>query len=100
MLKISHQFEATTILLEGKFLKKEETSDSDSGPQDVARARPGIAPSASGGSSTPGSALPGGKQSWLLGGMKFVKVHEFKGKTCINIQEYYTDKKMMDMMPG
>ena len=32
--------------------------------------------------------------------MKFVKVREFKGKTYIDIREYYTDKKTMDMMPG
>jgi len=28
------------------------------------------------------------------------KVREFKGKTYIDIREYYTDKKTMDMMPG
>ena len=85
-------------------IKKEDTSDSDSGPDDVKPAKKSKsaaqAPSASGGSSTPGSALPGDEPSWLLGGMKFVKVREFKGKTYIDIREYYSDKKTMDMMPG
>ena len=30
----------------------------------------------------------------------FLQVREFKGKTYIDIREYYTDKKTMDMMPG
>ena len=28
------------------------------------------------------------------------QVREFKGQTYIDIREYYTDKKTMDMMPG
>ena len=28
------------------------------------------------------------------------QVRQFKGQTYIDIREYYTDKKTMDMMPG
>jgi hypothetical protein len=31
---------------------------------------------------------------------QLVQVREFKGQTYIDIREYYTDKKTMEMMPG
>ena len=54
--------------------KKDSTRDSDSGPDD----RSPVKKSKSGGeASGSGNALPGDEPSWLLSGMKFVKVGNF-----------------------
>ena len=37
---------------------------------------------------------------WDLGNMKKVCVRDFKGKTYIDIREYYVDKSTMDTRPG
>merc|ERR1712110_995260 len=41
-----------------------------------------------------------GEPSWSLGNMKFAKVRQFKGKTYIDIREYYVDKSTMETKPG
>merc|ERR1712226_877163 len=73
--------------------------DSDSGPEDKGPAKK-AKPTAAGGS-TPHCSMENGEPTWNLGGgMKFVKVREFKGKTYIDIREYYVDKNTMDTRPG
>jgi hypothetical protein len=74
--------------------KKESDSESDSGPDDKGPAKKQSKPAASSAGSS--DAEP----SWLLGGMKFAKVREFKGKTYIDIREYYVDKSTMETKPG
>ncbi len=83
--------------------KSDSGSDSDSGPDDrtpVKKSKSGGESGSKKSGSSSGNALPGPEPSWLLSNMKFVKVREFKGQTYIDIREYYTDKKTMDMMPG
>ena len=41
-----------------------------------------------------------GNPMWDLGNMKKVCVRDFKGKTYIDIREYYVDKSTMDTRPG
>nr|ACO15626.1 Activated RNA polymerase II transcriptional coactivator p15 [Caligus clemensi] len=45
-------------------------------------------------------SVDGQEPSWHLGNNKHVKVREFKGKTYIDIREYYVDKNTMDTKPG
>jgi len=75
-------------------------SDSDSGPDDKGPVKKskGAAPqkSASNNSNPTGSSDP----SWHLGRDKHVVVREFKGKTYIDIREYYVDKNTMETKPG
>merc|ERR1712021_152220 len=52
-------------------------------------------------SGTPHCSMENGEPTWNLGGgMKFVKVREFKGRTYIDIREYYVDKSTMETKPG
>lgn len=37
--------------------------------------------------------------TWDLGGKKFITVRDFKGKTYINVREYYVDKEGK-VLPG
>nr|AQS22685.1 activated RNA polymerase II transcriptional coactivator p15 [Pseudodiaptomus poplesia] len=79
--------------------KRAPSSDSDSsGPDDrvpVKKSKPtASAPKPS--ASRRGDEEP----SWHLGKERYVKVREFKGKTYIDIREYYTDKNTMDLKPG
>jgi len=83
-----------------KFDKKRSRKDSDtsdSGPEDRSPAK----------KATPAAKKPAGnpskdgeEPSWSLGNMKFIKVREFKGKTYIDIREYYVDKQTMETRPG
>ena len=41
-----------------------------------------------------------GNPMWDLGNMKRVVVRDFKGKTYIDIREYYVDKNTMETKPG
>merc|ERR1739844_219054 len=81
------------------------SDDSDSGPADkapvskVAKTTSGGAKTTSGGGAS-NCTMENGEPTWLVGGMKFVKVREFKGKTYIDIREYYVDKKTMETKPG
>jgi len=92
---------------EAKKRSRKDSDTSDSGPDDPTPVRKsGKSGSSSGGGGSRGdkpTAIPGdtsGEPSWGLGNMKFVKVREFKGKTYIDIREYYTDKTSMDTRPG
>lgn len=80
-----------------KRAKQESDSDSDSGPDDKGPVKKAAKTSGGGGAASMGAD---GEPSWLLGNMKFVKVREFKGKTYIDIREYYVDKQTMDTKPG
>jgi len=74
------------------------TSDSDSGPEDRAPVKKGKSAPAK---KPEASSLPeSGEPSWHLGRDKHVKVREWKGKTYIDIREYYVDKNTMDTKPG
>merc|ERR1712212_78202 len=62
-------------------------------------------PKSSGGASSGGGGAsddkdPDGNPMWDLGNMKKVVVRDFKGKTYIDIREYYVDKNTMDTRPG
>ena len=76
------------------------SDDSDSGPEDKGPAKK-AKPTAAGGS-TPHCSMENGEPTWNLGGgMKFVKVNEFKGKTYIDIRVHYVDKDTgMETKPG
>merc|ERR1712045_61898 len=76
---------------------KDSDSDSDSGPDDKGPAKKSAKTSGGSSSCTMGAD---GEPSWSLGNMKFVKVREFKGKTYIDIREYYVDKQTMETKPG
>lgn len=73
------------------------TSDSDSGPDDRAPVKKSKGAAAKPSGSGPSDS---GEPSWHLGRDKHVKVREFKGKTYIDIREYYVDKNTMDTKPG
>merc|ERR1712088_178289 len=76
--------------------KDASDSDSDSGPDD--RNPP---PSKKGKPSKGGPPKDSsGEPTWELGQNKKVKIREFKGKTYIDIREWYVDKKDMDTKPG
>merc|ERR1712223_1851375 len=81
-----------------KTKKRDSSSSSDSGPDDKAPPKKVAKTTSGGGSST--CTMENGEPTWLVGGMKFVKVREFKGKTYIDIREYYVDKKTMETKPG
>jgi len=75
-------------------------SDSDSGPDDrappaktkkVAKAQGNGEPNAPGDPKEP---------KWHIGNNKWVTVREFKGKTYVDIREFYVDKNTMDTKPG
>ena len=75
------------------------SDDSDSGPEDKGPAKKAKPTAASG--STPHCSMENGEPTWNLGGgMKFVKVTEFKGETRIDIRAYYVDKNTMETKPG
>jgi len=79
--------------------KREASSDdSDSGPEDRGPSK--VAKSAKVAKSDDALNDGSGDPSWSLGNMKFVKVREFKGKTYIDIREYYVDKSSMETKPG
>ena len=103
----------------GKINKKEKRplssdSDSDSGPEDSGPAKSKMKKVSKG--ETPKSTSKpaavsnnsfGGEEKdadgnpmWDLGNMKKVCVREFKGKTYVDIREYYVDKNTMDTRPG
>ncbi|KAK9881241.1 hypothetical protein WA026_015359 [Henosepilachna vigintioctopunctata] len=63
--------------------KKEETSDSDSGPEDRGPAK---------------KQKKSEDNSWDLGKNRFVKLSEFKGKWYVNIREFYEADG--DLKPG
>jgi len=85
----------------GKPKKRDASdSDSDSGPDDrrappakkVAKANhSGNEPNAPGNPNEP---------KWHIGNNKWVTVREFKGKTYVDIREFYVDKNTMDTKPG
>merc|ERR1712020_752908 len=77
---------------------RRDSSSSDSGPEDKGPAKK--AKPAAAGSSSGSCTMENGEPTWLVGGMKFVKVREFKGKTYIDIREYYVDKSTMETKPG
>jgi len=72
------------------------TSDSDSGPDDRAPVKKGKPAPAK----KPETSMNSEEPSWHLGRDKHVKVREWKGKTYIDIREYYVDKNTMDTKPG
>lgn len=45
-------------------------------------------------------AVEGQEPTWDLGKMKMVKVRSWKGRTFIDIREWYVDKRTMDTKPG
>merc|ERR1712126_389476 len=47
-----------------------------------------------------GPPMENGEPTWELGQNKKVKIREFKGKTYIDIREWYVDKKDMETKPG
>jgi len=55
-------------------------------------------PSATSSSASTGTKSADGEVSWLLDKMRYVKVREFKGKTYVDIREYY--EKDGKEMPG
>ncbi|CAH1376660.1 hypothetical protein MTP99_018065 [Tenebrio molitor] len=67
-----------------KHSKKDDTSDSDSGPDD----RGPIAPAKKAKIQSKGSG-DNDDNSWDLGKNRFVKLTEFKGKWYVNIREFY-----------
>merc|ERR1712083_413418 len=69
---------------------RRDSSSSGSGPEDKGPAKK-AKPAA--GSSSGSCTMENGEPTWLVGGMKFVKVREFKGKT-------YIDKSTMETKPG
>merc|ERR1711879_195563 len=71
-------------------------SDSDSGPDDRNPTPAKTQQAAQKG----GPPMDGGEPTWELGQNKKVKVREFKGKTYIDIREWYVDKKDMETKPG
>ncbi|KAJ8922985.1 hypothetical protein NQ315_001533 [Exocentrus adspersus] len=64
--------------------KKDDTSDSDSGPDDRG-------PIKKPKSDTKSSKSSEEENSWDLGKNRFVKLSEFKGKWYVNIREFYND---------
>merc|ERR1712029_1023419 len=79
-----------TIPVEEKRITDQDAKREEKGP--AKKAKPTAA--TSGGSSS--CTMENGEPTWTLGsGMKFVKVREFKGKTYIDIREYYVDKSTM-----
>ena len=103
----------------GKEHKKEKRpltsdSDSDSGPEDrgptnskMKKFSKGETPKSTSKPAAASNNSFGGEEKdadgnpmWDLGNMKKVCVREFKGKTYVDIREYYVDKNTMDTRPG
>merc|ERR1719219_1573176 len=77
---------------------KGDRSPSYSGSEDKDSAAKVAKITSEGGAST--CTIENGEPTWSLGGMKSVKVQEFKGKTYVDIREYYIDKSTMETKPG
>merc|ERR1712223_1722015 len=77
-------------------------SDSDSGPDDrnPSPAKKPTPAKTQQAAQKGGPPMDGGEPTWELGQNKKVKVREFKGKTYIDIREWYVDKKDMETKPG
>merc|ERR1712115_759033 len=75
--------------------KDESSSDSDSGPDD-----PNPPPKKDKSKDKSGPPMENGEPTWELGQNKKVKIREYKGKTYIDIREWYVDKKDMETKPG
>ncbi|XP_018566122.1 activated RNA polymerase II transcriptional coactivator p15 [Anoplophora glabripennis] len=72
---------------------KDESSDSDSGPEDrgpIKKPKSDVKPKPSNSSED--------ENSWDLGKNRFVKLSEFKGKWYVNIREFYNDDG--ELKPG
>nr|ACO11518.1 Activated RNA polymerase II transcriptional coactivator p15 [Caligus rogercresseyi] len=82
--------------------KRRVSTDSSSSDSDrPAPKRPATSSSSSKAAKPKGNPAKDGEEpSWHLGNNKHVKVREFKGKTYIDIREYYVDKSTMDTKPG
>merc|ERR1712055_1243044 len=76
--------------------KDDSSSDSDSGPDD--RIPPPSKKDKSKDKSSP--PMENGEPTWELGQNKKDKIREFKGKTLIDIREWYVDNKDMETKPG
>ncbi|KAL1379174.1 hypothetical protein pipiens_015090 [Culex pipiens pipiens] len=74
--------------------KKEETSDSDSGPEDRTPAKKSKSEAGSSG----GAKNESGEPEWFLDKNKKVTVREFKNKVYVDIREFY--EKDGKMLPG
>ncbi|XP_058463963.1 RNA polymerase II transcriptional coactivator [Malaya genurostris] len=73
--------------------KKDDTSDSDSGPDDCTPAKKS---KAVGGSSSTTNAK--GEEEWQLDRNRKISINEFKNKLYVNIREYY--EKDGKTLPG
>ncbi|TRY78210.1 hypothetical protein TCAL_14442 [Tigriopus californicus] len=97
--------------------KLDESSDSDSGPEDrtpvksrksdassgsTAKTAPAKAGGAGAGRSGGGGnpAVEGQEPTWELGKMKKVKVREWRNQVFIDIREWYVDRSTMEEKPG
>merc|ERR1712212_1399216 len=76
--------------------KDDSSSDLDSGP-DYRNPPPSKKDKSKDKSGPP---MENGEPFWELGQNKKVKSREFKGKTYIDIREWYVDKKDMETKPG
>merc|ERR1711997_42833 len=83
----------------GKDKKIESSdSDSDSGPDDRYQKAPAKKAKTATNDDPP---VPGDDEpSWHLGSNKWAKVRQFKGRTPIDIREWYVDNKTMTTKPG
>ncbi|KAG4078501.1 hypothetical protein HA402_009213 [Bradysia odoriphaga] len=82
------------------------SSDSDSSPpprkdaKKKSKSKPAANDSTESAGKTNSLRVAGEKEpTWELGSKKFITIGDFKGKTYINIREYYTDPKG-DVRPG
>uniref|UniRef100_A0A336MRV2 CSON004816 protein n=1 Tax=Culicoides sonorensis TaxID=179676 RepID=A0A336MRV2_CULSO len=75
--------------------KKQESSDSDSGPEDRG---PVKKQKTTGGNSNAGSGDP--DVLCDLGRNRQVRLSEFKGRRYLDIREFYMDKSSSQMKPG
>eukprot|EP00088_Acartia_fossae_P060412 TRINITY_DN72348_c0_g1_i1.p1 TRINITY_DN72348_c0_g1~~TRINITY_DN72348_c0_g1_i1.p1 ORF type:complete len:122 (+),score=19.07 TRINITY_DN72348_c0_g1_i1:30-368(+) len=76
------------------------TSDSDSGPEDRNPVKKGKVAGKSTAKPSASSLTESKDPSWHLGKDKHVTVREFRGKTYVDIREYYVDKNTMETKPG
>ncbi|XP_055598813.1 RNA polymerase II transcriptional coactivator [Uranotaenia lowii] len=80
--------------------KKDDTSDSDSGPDDrnpVKKSKPDTKPAAKA-SATSSVTNKNGEEEWQLDRMRKVTVSEFRNKIFVNVREYY--EKDGQTLPG